>query len=118
MGELLRLETYRRDAQRRAGRKNAKATYFSRLELNSLLSVYSQRVASGEWRDYAIDHRPGLAVFSIFRHTHERPLFAIAKRPLGKTTEYLVFSDRERIARAGTLGEALAVFEKKLRVVS
>jgi hypothetical protein len=112
MGELLRLEAYRRP-----GKKNAKPTYFSRIELNQLLSVYSRRVASGEWRDYAIDHRPGLAVFSIFRHTHERPLFAVAKRPAGKAVEYLVFSDRERIARAGTLSEALHVFEKKLRVV-
>lgn len=112
MGDLLRLEGYRR-----AAKKSAKPTYFTRIELNSLLSVYSQRVASGEWRDYAIDHRPGLAVFSIFRHTQERPLYAVAKRTAGKTAEYLVFSDRERIARASTLGEALRVFEKKLRVV-
>lgn len=117
MGELLVLESYRQDARRRAGRKTAKATYFTRQELNRLLSVYSRRVASGEWRDYAIDHRPGLAVFSVFRHTHERPLYAVAKRPLGKTVEYLVFSDRERLARATTLSEALAIFEKKLRVV-
>jgi hypothetical protein len=112
MGDLLRLDGYRRPA-----RKNAKPTYFTRIELNQLLSVYSQRVASGEWRDYAIDHRPGLAVFSIFRHTQERPLYAVAKRPAGKAVEWLVFSDRERIARANTLGEALRVFEKKLRVV-
>ncbi len=117
MGDLLVLESYRRDARRRAGRRSTKATYFTRQELNGLLSVYSRRVASGEWRDYAIDHRPGLAVFSIFRHTQERPLYAVAKRPLGKTTEYLVFSDRERLARATSLNEALAVFEKKLRVV-
>ena len=35
-------------------------------------------MASGEWRDYAIDFRPGMAIFSIFRHTSEQPLFAIA----------------------------------------
>ncbi len=112
MGDLLSLEAYRRPAK-----KSAKATYFTRAELNQLLSIYSRRVASGEWRDYAIDHRPGLAVFSIFRHTHERPLYAVTKRAAGKQTEYQVFSDRERLARATSLAECLRVFEKKLRVV-
>ena len=54
---------------------------FDRRELSRLLSLYSMRVASGEWRDYAIDFRPGMAIFSIFRHTAEQPLFAIAKVP-------------------------------------
>src|SRR5215475_9378718 len=51
---------------------------FDRRELSRLLNLYSLRVASGEWRDYAIDFRPGMAIFSIFRHTAEQPLFAIA----------------------------------------
>ena len=54
---------------------------FDRRELSRLLNLYSLRVASGEWRDYAIDFRPGMAIFSIFRHTAEQPLFAIAKVP-------------------------------------
>ena len=28
-----------------------------------------------DWRDYAIDHRDGQALFSIFRHTHESALY-------------------------------------------
>ncbi|WP_375595318.1 DUF2794 domain-containing protein [Algihabitans albus] len=112
MGDLLRLEAYRRPAK-----KSSKATYFTRTELNQLLSVYSRRVASGEWRDYAIDHRAGIAVFSVFRSTHERPLYAVAKRASGKQIEYVVFSDRQRLARAGSLSECLRIFEKKLRVV-
>ena len=43
--------------------------FFDRTELNQLLSLYSRRVASGEWRDYAIDQRGGSAVFSVFRHS-------------------------------------------------
>src|SRR5258707_228556 len=34
---------------------------FDRRELSKLIDVYSRRVASGEWRDYAIDFRPGMA---------------------------------------------------------
>jgi len=65
---------------------------FDRRELSRLLSLYSLRVASGEWRDYAIDFRPGMAIFSIFRHTAEQPLFAIAKVPSGGNAGYAVYN--------------------------
>ena len=52
-------------------RSNQRHIYFDRRELNKLLSLYSRRVARGEWRDYAIDHGPGMAVFSVFRHSHD-----------------------------------------------
>src|SRR6185295_20075513 len=61
------------------GQQRRRSVSFDRRELRTLLSLYSQRVATGEWRDYAIDFRPGMAIFSIFRHTAEQPLFAIAK---------------------------------------
>ena len=54
--------------------------YFSRTELSLILATYSARVASGDWRDYALDHMDGVALFSIFRHTHETPLFVIEKK--------------------------------------
>src|SRR5260370_39370663 len=53
--------------------------YFTRSELNQLLGVYSRNVARGIWRDYAIDHRDGLALFSVFRHTHESAAYTIVK---------------------------------------
>ena len=56
---------------------------FDRRELQQILQLYGRMVAAGEWRDYAIDFRPGMAIFSIFRHTAEQPLFAIAKVPGG-----------------------------------
>ena len=56
-----------------------KPLFFNRTELGQILATYSTRVASGEWRDYAIDHFPGIALFSIFRHTHETPLYIVEK---------------------------------------
>ena len=53
--------------------------YFTRPELNQLLGLYSRNVIRGVWRDYAIDHRDGQALFSIFRHTHESALYTIVK---------------------------------------
>ncbi|MCG8355458.1 MAG: DUF2794 domain-containing protein [Kiloniellales bacterium] len=114
MGKVYRLE----DVRRRA-RPSKHATFFTRYELNQLLSLYSRRVASGEWRDYAIDRQAGMAVFSVFRHTHDRPIFSIAKRinKADAPAEYLVFSGTARLKRAKTIAEALKVFERKLDVV-
>ena len=35
---------------------------FERGELDRILGLYGRKVAAGEWRDYAIDHRPGMAL--------------------------------------------------------
>ncbi|MGB0577084.1 MAG: DUF2794 domain-containing protein, partial [Alphaproteobacteria bacterium] len=41
-------------------RNNSAPVYFTKAELNQLLSHYSRRVISGEWKDYAIDHGNGM----------------------------------------------------------
>lgn len=93
--------------------------FFSRLELNQLLSLYSRRVMSGEWRDYAIDHRAGEAAFSVFRHTAERPLFVISKRlRQDKDRVYVVSRGRETLARTHDITEALSVLDRGPRLVS
>ena len=54
---------------------------FERRELDQILSLYGFFVASGEWRDYAIDALRDRAVFSIYRRTSEHPLYRIVKTP-------------------------------------
>ncbi len=100
-------------------RRGQRPVYFSRGELNRLLGLYSRHVISGEWRDYAIDHTAGRAIFSVYRHSHERPLYAIVKGPAGNDglNPWIVMSGRERLAQAGSLDEALRVFTSKLRLV-
>lgn len=94
-------------------RRSTRQTYFNRNELSQLLALYSSRVATGEWRDYAIDHGVGMAVFSIFRHTHEHPLYAIVKSAGGpRGPEYAVFSGRRRLYRGASLMEAVAIFDR------
>jgi hypothetical protein len=95
-----------------------KVVTFDRRELMHLLNLYSRRVASGEWRDYAIDFRPGMALFSIFRHSCEQPLFAIAKVAAQQRHErYQVFTGPRRLAQAETLPDALQVFDRKPRLL-
>ena len=95
------------------------STFFDRHELNQLLSLYARRVASGEWRDYAIDQKGGSAIFSVFRHSHDAPLFRIAKRSSGKSAhrEYVVLSGRETLSQAASMREALSVFGRHLTPV-
>lgn len=77
------------------------------------------RVATGEWRDYAIDFRPGMAIFSIFRHTAEQPLFAIAKVPGARTGGggYMVYNGPRKLAHGDSLEDVLAVFDRKLKLL-
>lgn len=81
------------------------------------------RVASGEWRDYAIDFRPGMAIFSIFRHTAEQPLFSIAKVPGGPNGAssggvYMVYNGARKLANGDSLEDVLRVFDRKLKLLS
>ena len=54
-------------------RRKPRSVCFDRQELNKLLSLYSRRVIGGEWKDYAISHGDGMASFSIFRNTTDKP---------------------------------------------
>ena len=53
------------------------AIAFDRRELSQILDIYGRKVASGEWRDYAIDTLREKAVFSVFRRASETPLYRI-----------------------------------------
>ena len=108
------MSTLYRLADRRARRR---IVSFDRRELSRLLGLYSMRVASGEWRDYAIDFRPGMAIFSIFRHTSEQPLFAIAKVPNGAQGSYVVYNGPRKLAHGDSLEDVLGIFDRKLRLL-
>ena len=96
-------------------RAKPRTLYFTRAELNQLLGLYSRQVARGMWRDYAIDHREGMALFSVFRHTHEAPVYRIVKTA---PAEFTVQSGRQRLRVAVTLAEALEFFQTRLTLVA
>lgn len=108
MSTIVRLSDYRTRRSR---------VYFNRTELSALLAVYSERVARGEWKDYAIDHHPGVAVFSVFRHTADRPAYAVAKSVGPSGPEYAVFDQNRRLKKGGTLTDILAALPSKLLLV-
>lgn len=88
---------------------------FDRGELTRILGLYGKMVAAGEWRDYAIDFLDEVAVFSIFRHTAEMPLFRVEKRPKLRERQgmYAVIAATGHILKRGhDLAQVLRVFDK------
>ena len=95
--------------------RTGKAT-FSKGELSLILGVYGERVKRGEWRDYAIDSLPDMALFSVYRSSQENPLYAIAKIPSRsflKPSQYAVYSGNKTLKQSSSLSDVLQVFEEK-----
>lgn len=111
MAKLIRFGDYK--ATRRP-------VYFTQRELQKLLCEYARRVQRGEWRDYAIDHRPGMAVFSVFRSSRERPVYSVTKIvPAGEdAARFLVSQGRQRLRSGGALEDVLPALGHQLRLVS
>ena len=107
--QLLLLSEYRREGR----------VFFNREDLNHLLGAYSRQVARGIWRDYAIDHRSNMAIFSIFRRTQEQPVFTVTKVVLRgeKEPNYVLLSRNRQLKSSRKLSQIITVMLKQLTVV-
>lgn len=93
---------------------------FLRGELDRILRLYGRMVAAGEWRDYALDHLPDRAVFSVYRRASEMPMFRIVKDPAlaRRQGAFAVIAADGRILKRGhELERVLAVFDRRLSLV-
>lgn len=93
---------------------------FLRRELEEILRLYGRMVAAGVWRDYAIDHLPDRAVFSVYRRASEVPLYRIVKDPAlaRKQGIFCVIAANGLILKRGhELSRVLAVLDRKLSLV-
>lgn len=93
---------------------------FDRRELDRILQLYGRMVAANEWRDYALDHLPERAVFSVYRRASETPLFQIVKNPklARKQGAFSVVAPSGVILKRGNdLDRVLGVFDKRLKLV-
>jgi len=106
--------TFSEGAPRRGG------ISFDRQELTQILDVYGRKVASGEWRDYAIDTLKEKAVFSVFRRSCETPLYRIEKAPRLSRRQgaYSVIAATGLILKRGhDLARVLRALDRGLRLV-
>jgi hypothetical protein len=102
MGTLVRIQDFRHASA---------APFFDRRELRAILAFYAEQVARGEWRDYAIEQRPGHAGFAVFVRSRDWPAFVIAKfRPrTQRQGDYVLFAAGDRrLAQTRSLDELLA----------
>jgi uncharacterized protein DUF2794 len=97
-------------------RRRVRPVFFSRAELNQLLSLYSRQVMRGEWRDYAIDQREGAALFSVFRHTQESALYTVVKTAAsaGRQGDFALMSGRRRLANGTALADVLSGLKRQV----
>ena len=56
------------------------AEFFSRAELHAILKLYSRKVMTGEWLDYALGWDERGARFAIFGRVSAFPLYVVLKR--------------------------------------
>jgi hypothetical protein len=109
VGNVVPLYPARRDG-------SAEIVSFNRRELDHILRLYGRKVASGEWRDYAIDMLRDRAVFSVFKRTAETPLYRIEKNPklAKKQGAYSIVNAAGMILKRGhELETVLRIFEGK-----
>lgn len=114
MSHLIWLTDYRNSRKRSKSR-----VFFDRGELSLLLGLYSEHVARGDWRDYAIDHLNEAAMFSVFRHAHETPQFTVVKAADNRKRDsgYILFHGEKRLIRSQSLGEILEYLRARPRLV-
>jgi len=97
-------------------RRKARPTFFSRSELNVLLSLYSRQVMRGQWRDYAIGLQDGKALFAVFCNADEAALYTIVKAaPQGNPkAEFTLLAGRLPLARSVDLNRIVASLTHRL----
>ena len=62
--------------------------YFSKYELNLILSFYSFGVSKGNWKDYSINFNNNEAKFCFYKHTLVFPEFALTKYKKEKKNKF------------------------------
>lgn len=81
------------------------------------MDLYGRMVSAGHWRDYAIGHHRGHAVFAAFRRTAERPEIRVEKRPQPRARQdmYVLVGEHGSVLKRGQeLGGVLAPLERRL----
>ena len=96
-----------------------KFIFFSKLELTSILNLYSKQVSKGYWRDYALDSKIDNAVFSIYRHSQDKPMYQIIKnsqKGFRNKPNFYIKKGEEVMSKNKSLFTILSNFEKKLSI--
>ena len=98
---------------------NKNTIYFSKYELTVILNLYSKQISLGSWRDYAIDSKNDIAVFSIYRHTHDQPMYQVVKtnkKGYRNNPDFFIKDSNKIIYKSKVIEQILSKFEKKINI--
>tara|TARA_B100000963_G_scaffold78008_1_gene66011 strand:- start:84 stop:488 length:405 start_codon:yes stop_codon:yes gene_type:complete len=93
--------------------------FFSKKELSSILNLYSKQVSKGFWKDYALDNQIENAIFSVYKHSHDKPMYQIIKnshKGFRNKPNFYIKKDKEIFIKSSDLYIILLKFEKKLNI--
>ena len=89
--------------------KEKEKVTFSKKDLNSIISIYSQKVSMGIWKDYSINFERNYAEFSIYKHTYASPEFSIVKN---KKNVFYIYSRKQELKKSKYIKDVLDVLKK------
>ena len=89
--------------------KGKEKVTFSKNDLNSIISIYSQKVSMGIWKDYSINFERNYAEFSIYKHTYASPEFSIVKN---KKKIFSIYSRKQELKKSKYINDILDVLKK------
>jgi len=98
---------------------NKNFIFFSKYELSSILNLYSKQVSKGFWKDYALDSKVNTAIFSIYKHSHDKPIYQIIKKSIKgfrNMPDFFITKNKEIINKSSEISTILSKFEKKLSI--
>ena len=100
-------------------KNNKNFIFFSKFELTSILNLYSKQVSKGFWKDYALDSKANTAIFSIYKHSHDKPMYQIIKKSVKgfrNMPDFFITKGSEIINKSTEISTILSKFEKKLSI--
>ena len=75
---------------------------FKKEEINLIMAVYSQKISTGEWKDYSIIFQKNYAVFSIHKSLKLIPYYQI-KKNFWKKKGYTLIQNNSIVLYSNTL---------------
>ena len=75
---------------------------FKKKEINLIMEVYSQKISTGEWKDYSISFQKNYAVFSIHKSFKFIPYYQI-KKNFWKKKGYTLIQNNSIVLYSNTL---------------
>ena len=96
-----------------------KLIFFSKFELSLILNLYSRQVSKGNWKDYALDSQVDNAIFSVYKHSQDKPLYQIIKnsnKGFRNKPNFYIKKNEEIISHSKELSKIILNFEKKLSI--